>query len=154
MNGFEIGAPRFMIFVLVPMMLVGGGNEEVGWRMILQPELEKKFGFYVATLFTAIAWWIWHLPLFFILGTANAGMNFFLFGIMCLSLSYAFATVRRISDGTFPCILGHCLINGLSATFVFSYSWQSCLVTLLLTVALSVVVLSIWAKRKEKRKEI
>lgn len=41
-NGFRIGAPVFMLFVIVPMMLFGGGNEEVGWRMILQPDLEKK----------------------------------------------------------------------------------------------------------------
>ena len=43
-NGFEFGAPIFMILVIAPMMLVGGGNEEVGWRMILQPELEKSLG--------------------------------------------------------------------------------------------------------------
>lgn len=41
-NGFEFGAPIFMLIVILPMMLVGGGNEEVGWRMILQPELEKN----------------------------------------------------------------------------------------------------------------
>ena len=29
-NGFTIGAPIFMIILIVPMMLVGGGNEEVG----------------------------------------------------------------------------------------------------------------------------
>ena len=34
-NGFEVGAPIFMLIVLIPMMLFGGGNEEVGWRMIL-----------------------------------------------------------------------------------------------------------------------
>ena len=65
-NGFEIGAPIFMILVIAPMMLVGGGNEEVGWRMILQPELEKKFGFNLATILTGITWWLWHFPIFFI----------------------------------------------------------------------------------------
>lgn len=34
-NGFEFGAPIFAAIVIVPMMLFGGGNEEVGWRMIL-----------------------------------------------------------------------------------------------------------------------
>ena len=48
-NGFKFGAPIFMLIVILPMMLFGGGNEEVGWRMILQPELEKKFGFHIAT---------------------------------------------------------------------------------------------------------
>lgn len=142
-NGFEIGAPVFMALVLVPMMLVGGGNEEVGWRMILQPELEKKFGFNLATVFTAVIWWLWHLPIFFIRGTVNADTNYFFFGIMCLTLSYAMAAVRRVSNGVFPCVLLHCLINGLSAVFVFKLSLMGCLVTLLATVAAVWVVMLI-----------
>lgn len=142
-NGFEMGAPIFMILVLAPMMLVGGGNEEVGWRMILQPELEKKFGFNLATILTGIAWWLWHLPIFFIKGTANINMNYFLFGIMCLTLSYALATIRKISKGVFPCILTHCFINGLSAIFVFNFSLLSCCITLIVTIAASMAILSI-----------
>ncbi len=148
-NGFEIGAPFFMIIVLVPMMLVGGGNEEVGWRMILQPELEKKFGFHLAALITGVIWWIWHLPIFFIKGTANADMNYILFGVMCLSLSYALATIRKVSNGVFPCILTHCLINGLSAILLFSFGWVSCLTTLIVMIIVSVVVCKFIPKVKE-----
>lgn len=139
-NGFQMGAPVFMLVVILPMMLFGGGNEEVGWRMILQPELEKDFGFHGATLITAGIWWIWHFPLFFIRGTANSDMNFFLFGIMCLALSYALATIRKVSNGVFPCILTHCLINGLSAVLVFSLSAVSCIASLLVIFSLSLVI--------------
>ena len=142
-NGFEFGAPIFMLIVVLPMMLFGGGNEEVGWRMILQPELEKKYGFNLATIFTAIIWWVWHLPIFFIKGTANANMDYFLFGIMCLTLCYALATIRKVSKGVFPCIVTHCLINGLSATFVFNYSWLSCCVSLIVTIIVSMLILNI-----------
>ena len=141
-NGFEYGAPIFMIVVILPMMLFGGGNEEVGWRMILQPELENKFGFNLATILTAIIWWIWHLPIFFIKGTANANMNYFFFGIMCLTLSYALATIRKVSKGVFPCILMHCLINGLSAIFLFNMSLISCVITLIITIVVSMIVLN------------
>lgn len=142
-NGFKFGAPIFMLIVILPMMLFGGGNEEVGWRMILQPELEKKFGFHVATIFTSIIWWLWHIPIFFIIGTANANMNYFLFGIMCLTLCYALATIRKVSKGVFPCILTHCLINGLSAIFVFNYSLLSCCITLIVTIIISILILNI-----------
>ena len=145
-NGFEFGAPIFMLIVILPMMLFGGGNEEVGWRMILQPELEKKFGFHIATIFTFIIWWLWHLPIFFIIGTANANMNYFLFGIMCLTLCYALATIRKVSKGVFPCILTHCLINGLSAIFVFNYSLLSCCITLIVTIIVSITMLIIYFK--------
>lgn len=142
-NGFEFGAPIFMLIVILPMMLFGGGNEEVGWRMILQPELEKKFGFHIATIFTSIIWWLWHLPIFFIIGTANANMNYFLFGIMCLTLCYALATIRKVSKGVFPCIFTHCLINGLSAIFVFNYSLLSCCITLIVTIIVSILILNV-----------
>lgn len=142
-NGFEVGAPIFMLIVLIPMMLFGGGNEEVGWRMILQPELEKKFKFHLATIFTSVIWWLWHLPIFFIKGTANYTMNYFMFGIMCLMLSYALATIRKVSKGVFPCILTHCLINGLSATLVFNYSWLSCCISLVVTIIVSIIILNI-----------
>lgn len=142
-NGFEVGAPIFMLIVLIPMMLFGGGNEEVGWRMILQPELEKKFNFHLAIIFTAVIWWLWHLPIFFIKGTANYTMNYFMFGIMCLMLSYALATIRKVSKGVFPCILTHCLINGLSATLVFNYSWLSCCISLVVTIIVSIIILNI-----------
>ena len=141
-NGYTAGAPVFMTVIIVPMMLFGGGNEEAGWRMILQPELEKAFGFHAATLFTAGVWWVWHLPLFFIHGTANEYMNFFLFGIQCLTLSYAMATVRKHSDGIFPCILVHCLVNGVSATLVFESSLFGSALCLGVTMLLSALFLS------------
>lgn len=34
----------------------GGGNEELGWRGLLQPALEKKFSFPLATVITALVW--------------------------------------------------------------------------------------------------
>ena len=147
-NGFQLGAPVFMLLVIVPMMLFGGGNEEVGWRMILQPELEKKYGFHAAIWMTAVIWWVWHTPLFFIQGTANASMNYFLFGIMCLTLSYALGVIQKISGGIFPCILTHCLINGLSATFVFQFSAMSCCLTLLVVILLSVFILKFTPEKK------
>ncbi len=140
-NGVEFGAPIWMQLIIVPSMLFGGGNEEAGWRMILQPELEKQYGFHKATIVTAVVWWIWHFPIFFIHGTANAEMNFFLFGIMCFTLSYGLAVICKVSDGVFPCVLTHCLINGLSATFAFPLTLPGCVITLALTVAASLIVL-------------
>lgn len=70
-------------------------------------------------------------------------MNYFLFGIMCLMLSYVLATIRKISNGVFPCILTHCLINGLSAIFLFNYSLLSCCVSLIVTIIVSMSILNI-----------
>ena len=37
--GYDKGAPLYAMLVMVPLMLLGGGLEEAGWRYILQPEL-------------------------------------------------------------------------------------------------------------------
>ncbi|MDR1220404.1 MAG: CPBP family intramembrane metalloprotease [Treponema sp.] len=42
--------------------------EEAGWRYILQPELDKKYGFIISAIIVAPIWAIWRLPLFFIPG--------------------------------------------------------------------------------------
>lgn len=149
-SGYTMGAPIWMALVLVPMTLVMGGNEEVGWRMILQPELEKKFGFHFAALFVGVIWWLWHFPLFFIKGTANMEMNYFLFGIMCFTLSYALGTVRKVSDGVFPCILLHCLINGFSAIFVFEFSWMGCVATFAMVMVVSILVQVLLNQKRQK----
>ena len=70
---------------------------------------------------------------------------------MCLTLSYALATVRKLSKGVFPCILLHCFINGLSAIFVFNFSWISCIATLVVTIILSMLILN-KNKKMENRK--
>ncbi len=39
------------VFLIVLMMLFDGENEEVGWRMTLQFELEKRYSFNISTIF-------------------------------------------------------------------------------------------------------
>jgi membrane protease YdiL (CAAX protease family) len=44
--------------------LAQGGNEEPGWRGLMQPELQKRFSPLVAALMVSVAWSLWHLPLY------------------------------------------------------------------------------------------
>ena len=64
-GGYEKAAPLYMLILAFPIMLIGGGMEEAGWRYITFPELDKKFGFAVSAAITGVIWAIWHLPLFF-----------------------------------------------------------------------------------------
>lgn len=95
-----------------PLMIIGGGLEEVGWRYVLQPSLERKFPFAVSSLFTGVIWAVWHLPLFFIKGTnQNVMMNFGLFILYVIGIAFLLAAVYRISKSVWLCILLHALIN-------------------------------------------
>ena len=53
------------IVSLVSTTLVGGGNEEPGWRAFATPRLMARFHPLLANLIVGILWVIWHLPLYF-----------------------------------------------------------------------------------------
>lgn len=117
-SGYENGAPVFAIIFMIPMMLFGGGLEEAGWRYIFQPELEKKYSFTVSTVIVSVVWWLWHLPLFHILGTAQYGQNYFAFGVNVLGMSFALACIRKSTGSVWLCVLFHCMINSLSGIYI------------------------------------
>ncbi|WP_145332333.1 type II CAAX prenyl endopeptidase Rce1 family protein [Paenibacillus xylanexedens] len=59
-----------MAILSVPIMIIGGGLEELGWRYILQSLLEKQLGFIGATLVTALI--LYGIsPYFLLRGPAN-----------------------------------------------------------------------------------
>lgn len=49
---------------LLATLLIGGGNEEPGWRGYALGALEARFGPLVGTLLLGALWGIWHLPAF------------------------------------------------------------------------------------------
>jgi membrane protease YdiL (CAAX protease family) len=48
---------------LVMTALLGGGQEEFGWRGYVLPRLEARFSPVTATLILGILWGLWHLPI-------------------------------------------------------------------------------------------
>lgn len=117
-SGFDSGAPLFGIVFMVPAMLFGGGLEETGWRGLLLPELKEKYGFTLSTLFVAVIWWIWHLPLFYIPGVSQYGTDFLDFGLNVLGLSFALSAIKTCTGSTWLCVLFHCLINSLHSVYL------------------------------------
>jgi membrane protease YdiL (CAAX protease family) len=113
-------AGRIPLYITIPgiiLIFFGGGSEEIGWRGVLQPELEKKMPLIPATLIVAVIWTVWHIPLWFINGTTQAEVNLLLFFIGILGSSFALAAVRRISGSVFLCIIIHCATNSLQGTW-------------------------------------
>lgn len=130
--------PAVSWYVLPIVILFGGGNEELGWRGIMQPELEKRFPFPIATLITGCVWMAWHIPLWFVVGTSQQNINFGLFCIFGLILSFWLATLHRKTNSVFFCALFHAFSNVLISFFVVK-------VNLILVVGLfAALVFSIW----------
>ncbi len=55
-QSLTIEQPLYMIFVIIPTMIVGDGLEEFGWRGFLLPELLKKHSILLSTIIVAIFW--------------------------------------------------------------------------------------------------
>lgn len=100
---------------LVSMIVVGPLSEEPGWRGTAYPRLRGSLGRLQAGLLLGVIWGIWHLPLFFVTGTVQAGFGLFsLFGLlyllsvipMALLTGYAYERV-----GTLGAIAVHFGIN-------------------------------------------
>ena len=104
-------APWYMLAVLFPIMIVGGGLEEIGWRGFLQPTLEKKMPFWSTTIAVGVIWGIWHFPLRFIPGTFQDEINFLLYIGFTIILSFLFGALQRITGNVAASIAFHAWIN-------------------------------------------
>jgi membrane protease YdiL (CAAX protease family) len=149
--GISEAQPFYMFFASLPLMLIGGGLEEPGWRYVLQPELEKKFGFAGASIIVGLIWAVWHLPLFFITSAGQYGDNFGLFAIGVLGLSFALGAVRRISGGVFLCVLLHTLHNSWVSTYTVDQTLPGQIVSTALLIVISIIAVIV---HKDMRKRI
>lgn len=106
--------PIDWVINIVIITLIGGGNEEPGWRGFLQPELEKVTNVPLATFLVAVIWTIWHLPLWWL----DRGQNSFLvFFISVLFMALWLAALRRAGGSVLICALFHAAVNRIPITF-------------------------------------
>ena len=92
---FPAESPVAPIVLAIPyfilMMLIGGGQEEFGWRGYAQQPLQEKIGVIPASLLIGVIWGLWHLPLWFMAGDLHSAYSFFAFVIMTTSISLMYA---------------------------------------------------------------
>jgi uncharacterized protein len=106
--------PSCWIFIpyLLMMILLGGGQEEFGWRAYALPLLENKFGIWVANMILGTIWAFWHIPLWFIKGTSQSYMNFGGFIFLMVGYSFILSWIRKISGNKpFSGLYAHGFLN-------------------------------------------
>ncbi len=110
-----------MAVVFLQSAVLYGGNEELGWRGTMQPVLEKRFSFPVATLMVGCVWVVWHIPLWFIPGDGHQSMSFVFFAGFGILLSFWLAAIYRTSKAVLPCMVFHGLTNTLMGVLLYDY---------------------------------
>lgn len=83
---------RLSIFLptVLFMSLLGGGQEELGWRGFALPRLERRLSPLIAAIVLGVGWAIWHLPLFYLPGASQFGTSFVMYGLGVVGLSIVF----------------------------------------------------------------
>ena len=103
-----------MTVVNLPLVLLLGGplGEEFGWRGYALPVLQDRLGWRVASLGLGLVWGAWHLPLFFIDGTAQAQIPLALFLLSVVAMSVVFVwLVNHTAGSVVAALLFHTAIN-------------------------------------------
>ncbi len=79
------------------MLIIGGGQEEFGWRGYAQEPLQDRFGVVPASLLIGVIWGFWHLPLWVMPGDGHSTYPFIAFLLMTTSISVVYAWLYNTS---------------------------------------------------------
>jgi membrane protease YdiL (CAAX protease family) len=80
------------------MMIIGGGQEEFGWRGYAQAPLQKRLGVIPASLLIGVIWGLWHLPLWIMPGDGHATYPYIAFVIMTTSISVVYSWLYNAAN--------------------------------------------------------
>lgn len=83
----------YFLFILV----LGGGQEEFGWRGYAQIPLQERYGVIKASLLIGAVWGVWHLPLWIMPGDGHSTYSFLAFLIMIISQAIVYAWLYNAS---------------------------------------------------------
>lgn len=111
---FGINSPKAILSILInlPFLIVLGGLEELGWRGILQPKVEKVIGYLPSVLAVGIIWSVWHLPFWLIQGSVQSSFPFGLYLLSGIVLTSSLTTLYKYTNNLFLCVLSHAWFNG------------------------------------------
>lgn len=97
---------------LVPIALLGGGQEEFGWRGFALPRLQRRYSPLTASVIIGVAWALWHVPLALGVDFWETGSSFYLYGLLAVVGSIIFTWIYNLTGGSvFAMMLLHGSFN-------------------------------------------
>lgn len=151
----EMALPFYTFFLSLPGGLIIGGLEESGWMYILQPGLDKKYGYVLSSLLAGGTWILWHVPLFFIPGTNHGEglINFWMFAVQLLAFRFFNGAIYKISGKghVFMCVLFHTMFNAASPLFgTMVMTWAGTIAANAVLVLAAVITVTIYDRKSRQ----
>jgi uncharacterized protein len=102
-----------LALIVLQITILGGPlGEEFGWRGYALPVMAQRLGWRAASIVIGAVWGLWHLPLFWMPGMAQASLPIGLFMAGSVGLSVIFARLAMNTRfSVLPAILLHAAIN-------------------------------------------
>ncbi len=156
--GTRIDAPWYMMplgfLIMIPFV---GIAEETGWRGFLQPSLEEKFPFPVATAFTAAIWAVWHFPIWLQPTSNHYGDSLIGFVITIFVWAFVSAAIYKATKSVLACALYHAFINAIGAIYDWNalfdaYPKNGPMLLYFAVTFIAAIIIWIVADKKEKRR--
>jgi len=141
------------LFFLIFMILAGPLSEELGWRGYILEPLQEKLGKLRASLIIGFYWALWHLPLFFIVGTSQSqkgfGIAFWSWVVQLFFLSIIFTGVY---NATRKSILAAILLH-LMANFAYPLNLDTTgeIIFTIVRFAIIIPIVVVWSKNISKQ---
>ncbi len=107
----------FYPIAVVVVFFVGGGQEELGWRGFALPALQQRLTALTASIAVGIVWALWHLPLFFLPGSAQSDLPMLPYIVAVTSASIVLTWLFNSSGSVLVPMLYHGGINPIAAYF-------------------------------------
>jgi len=103
--------PMLFVGLIVFQLVLGPLGEELGWRGLLQPAFEIRFGWLGAAILVGVIWIAFHAPLW-LFDSPQSAIPFGIFAAHAMFYSILMAAAHRLApDSLVPAIVLHLLFN-------------------------------------------
>ena len=105
--------PWWIVPYFLYMLFLGGAvQEEYGWRGYLLDALQSRLPPLLASLSLGVVWTLWHIPLFLMVGTVQANLSFWAYGLAVMAYTILITWVYNGSSrNLWSAFLMHTMFN-------------------------------------------
>jgi membrane protease YdiL (CAAX protease family) len=109
--------PAFGPGFLICFLVYNGFDEEIGWRGLALPVLQRQLGSLGGNIVVGVLWALWHLPLFWLQGSYQYGDSILLFVLLLTCWSIVMGMlVNKCGGSILVAILFHESANFIAFT--------------------------------------